>query len=149
MTKDILLHEIAEAIVGRREDIIDLLNNSGVHTDSSINAQELTTKVVNNLSNKKFVEGLVSIISKTHKEEFDNFVSADGNKDSIQSTVVSQMGNVTPSDTEDVQGRVDMINHNSKMESKGGSGGGWVVVGILTLSAVAIFAIVKTRNKKG
>lgn len=80
MVKDIIMSEMSDVIVNRREDVIDKLNNSGLYVDSSSTVNELTEIVKNNLGNKKFMEGMSRIIGGKNPKDFEQFSAMNGNK---------------------------------------------------------------------
>lgn len=80
MTRDILLSEIAEVIVMKRERIIDKLNQAGIQTDSSISQRQLAERVMDNLSNRKFMAGLSSIIAEKNSDGYQSFNAQNGGK---------------------------------------------------------------------
>jgi hypothetical protein len=80
MVKDILMSEMSDAIVNRRDDVIDKLNHSGIYVDSSTTVNELTEIVKNNLGNKKFMEGFSRIIGGKNPKDFEQFSAMNGNK---------------------------------------------------------------------
>jgi hypothetical protein len=148
MTKDILLHEIADAITSRRDDVIDKLNYAGLHTDSSITTKELTDKVIENLSNKRFSKGMSEIIAKNHRDEYEGFSSSDGKSSDTNDVVSTEISNMSTKDTTDLHNRIATMDSSAPATTKSGVSGGWITLGWLALITVVIIGVVKTENKK-
>lgn len=145
MVKDILLSEIADAVVTRREHVIDRLNRSGLYVDSSISTKELSKVVSDNLGNRKFLQGLSSIIALKTPADFEAFSSANGSKGTEKDYVLdiysSVDGNVKVQDsgtlsdkTMKLLGSFGLLDTNTK-----GSGTGILAIGVLSASAIWIY----------
>ena len=78
MVKDILTSEIADAIVNRKEQVVDALNRSGLYVDSSVTTKQLSAIVSDNLSNPRFVRGLSTDIATKSPQDFEDFSNASG-----------------------------------------------------------------------
>lgn len=147
MVKDILLSEISDAVVNRREQVIDKLNRSGLYIDSSISAKELSKAVSDNLGNRKFLQGLSSIIALKTPHDFEAFSSANGNKvtekDYVLDIYSSVDGNIKAEDSNSLSDKTQKL-----LESLGlidttdaRKGSGWMTFGVLSLGAVGIYFI--------
>lgn len=143
MTKDILLSEIANAIVNHRERVIDKLNQSGLQTDSSISQKDLAEKVMDSLPNKKFLGGLSSVIAGKNASDYQSFNADNGGKtkpqDYTKDIFFAINGTVKAADKEELVQKTEQL--LPVQSSKGSAVSGWCVFGIVLLGAAAVYAI--------
>ncbi len=147
MVKDILLSEISDAVVNRREHVIDKLNRSGLYVDSSISAKDLSKVVSDNLGNKKFLQGLSSIIAMKTPADFEAFASANGvkgtEKDYVLDIYSSVDGNIESGDSETLTEKTLKLLESLGFKDSGNEPKGtvWATFGVISLSATAIYFI--------
>lgn len=148
MVKDILLSEIADAVVNRREHVIDRLNRSGLYVDSSISSSELSKVVSDNLENKKFLQGLSSIIALKTPNDFEAFASANGangtEKDYVRDIYSSVDGNIESTDSSTLAEKTQKLLESLGLVNTSDvrKGYGWFAFGIVTLSTAGIYFMV-------
>lgn len=151
MVKDILTSEIADAVVNRKEEIIDRLNHSGLYVDSSISTKQLSAIVSDNMSNPKFVAGVANIIGTKHPKDFEIFSNASGvdkkgkrkpvtEIDYFNDVFIAVSGSVTKGDAEVVE-KVDQINTDDTELKASNKKGGLISLGIMGTCALALYLI--------
>jgi len=147
MVKDILLSEIADAVVNRREHVIDKLNRSGLYIDSSISTKELSKVVSDNLGNRKFLQGLSSIIALKTPHDFEAFASANGKngteKDYVLDIYSSVDGAIKAEDNNTLADKTRKLLESLGLIDTGNArkGSGWMTFGVLGASAIGIYFI--------
>ena len=164
MTKDILLHEVADAIANHRDEVIDKLNYSHIPTDSGISAKELTDKVMANMNNKKFAYRMSLVLAKKNKDEFENFMSADAQntkrtpnqkngktdrnrKINVIGDVATELGKITEADKEELESRVNTYSKENPLEPQ--KKGEWVWgVGFFVITVGLIYMIYNQGTQK-
>lgn len=147
MVKDILLSEISDAVVNRRQDVIDKLNRSGLYVDSSTKTEELSQIVTDNLGNKKFIQGLSSIIAMKTPDDLSYFLSANGSKvtesDYIKDIYFAVDGNIKTDDKDLLSDKVSKLLESLGFKSSSkSSGSGWATFTVLSASALGIYFMV-------
>lgn len=152
MTKDILLHEIADAIVNHREDVIDKLNYSNIPTESGIAPEALAKRVMDNLNNKKFLYGLSLVVAKKNKDEFENFMVMSskqnkGQKINVIGDVATEMTKITTADKDELNGRVATYSKENPIAPE--ARGQWVWgVGFVSISVLLMYLVYTYDTKK-
>jgi hypothetical protein len=145
MVKDILLSEIADAVVTRRDHVIDRLNRSGLYVDSSISTKDLSKIVSDNLSNKKFLQGLSTIIAMKTPADFESFASANGSKGTEKDYVLdiysSVDGNIKSEDSNSLSDKTMKLLESLGLYNPNPArkGSGWFAFGTVALSATGIY----------
>ena len=158
MVKDILTSEIANAVVERKEDIIDALNRSGLYVDSSVSTKQLSAVASDNLSNPKFVRRLSSIIGSKHPADFEHFSNASGTFvkddkgkshfrkrpvteiDYFNDVFIAVSGNVEKGDAK-VMEKVSKISTDDTEEKGSNKKANLTLLGIIAVCGVAVWAI--------
>lgn len=146
MVKDILLSEITDAIVTRREQVIDKLNRSGLYVDSSISTPDLARIVSENLGNKRFLQGLATIIAIKTPKDFEMYLSASGHKvterDYVLDIYSSVQGSIKAEDKELLSDKtMKLLKSFGLIKSPSAAKIGWATFGIVSLSALGIYFI--------
>ena len=159
MVKDIVTSEIADAVVDRKEDVIDKLNHSGLYVDSSVTTKQLSAIVSENLSNPKFVKGITSIIIGKNPKDLDIYLNASGSDrpikdkngkkvirkrpteiDYFNDMFIAVNGSVQKGDA-DVMDKVDAISTDDTEKKESTSKGNYVLLGIAGTCALAVYLI--------
>ena len=153
MSKDILLSEIADMVVLKKDEVIDKLNHAGIPTDSSVSEAEVADVVVDNLGNKKLIHGLATIVAKK-EGEYETFLNANGNKNrkrpsepqDYNSEIASYFYGIETNDKPTLKDKVENLRREFGTEVKQVASG-WKILILLGLGAAALYVITLPAKK--
>lgn len=105
MMKDVVLSELADLMVNERTRVIDILNESGIYTDTASSRKELSEKITKNLANKRMLNRFAHLIAIENKNDFRNFSGSNKGKKVTGNDFVNQImfalsGSASENDTE-------------------------------------------------